>query len=106
MKRFPLSRLAGIVGWTGLAVTWATFGIARAAGAPAAAPAAPAVPDPAPVSMVASTGTTVAVPDLPGTGLVVLRYTPSAPQEPTVVTRVVQQRVVTQAAPRPASQGS
>lgn len=107
-KRFSITRVLGIVGWTAVATAWATFGIAKATSQPAATTEPePAAPGPA---AEAATTTTAPVPDLPASGLVVIRYTPSPtpPPQPQVVTRVVTQRVVTQqqAAPKPATQGS
>lgn len=105
-KRFPGSRIARILGWTAMVTAWATVGI-RVVGTEAASPSPPTPAEP-PVE--AQVQTEAAVPSMPASGLVVIRYTPApvpAPvQQPRVVTKVVTQRVVVQAAPQPASSGS
>ena len=101
-KRFPGSRIARIRGWTAIATAWATVGIQVAAtGDQADPPPAPETP------VEAQTATPQAsIPAMPEGGLVVIRYTPSPVPEPTVVTRIVEQRVVVQQASKPASSGS
>jgi hypothetical protein len=103
-KRFPGHRVARIFGWTAIATAWAAVGIKVAATGPVVeAPAPPAAP--AETQTVATQAT---LPVMPDGGLVVIRYTPApaSPPAPAVVTRVVQQRVVVQQAPKPASSGS
>ena len=101
-KRFPGSRIARILGWTAIATAWVTVGIQVAATGNQADPA-PALETPVEAQ---TTTTQASIPAMPEGGLVVIRYTPAPVPEPTVVTRIVEQRVVVQQAPKPASSGS
>lgn len=96
-KRFPSERRRRILGWTSVAIAWATALVARGIAAPDAGAAAP----PPPIEPTAATTTTTAVtlPTLPADGLVVLRYTP-APTPPPEVRHVVVRRAAP-AAPAP-----
>ena len=101
-RRFPGSRIARILGWTAVVTAWATVGIRVAAtGESAGAPPEPETP-----VQVQTRATQATIPTMPEGGLVVIRYTPAPPAPAQVVTRVVEQRVVVQQAPRPASSGS
>lgn len=101
-KRFPGSRVARILGWTALATAWATVGI-KAVAAETQVDVPPAPEAPAEVQTIRTEAT---VPAMPDGGLVVIRYTPAPEPAPRVVTRVVEQRVVVQQAPKPSSSGS
>jgi hypothetical protein len=101
-QRFPGSRIARILGWTAVVTAWVTVGIrVTATGEPAEAP-----PEPESPAQVRTVATQATLPAMPDGGLVVIRYTPAPPPPPQVVTRVVEQRVVVQQAPKPASSGS
>jgi hypothetical protein len=102
-RRFPGSRLARLFGWTAIAVAWSTAAIVKVAGT-SPQPDTPAEPEPS--AEVEIQNVPEAVPEMPDGGLTVIRYTPAPPPEPVVVTRVVEQRVVVQSAPRPTSSGS
>lgn len=94
------------MGWTAVVMAWGTVAIARVSGTESAAvPSTP--PTPAPAADVVADTVSSTVPVMPEGGLVVIRYTPAPPKPATrVVTRVVEQRVVVQVAPTPASSGS
>lgn len=84
-RRLSVARVAGVAAWTAASVSWGTAAVAIAA-KPAEATAAG---DPLVFALPEVTTTTAAVPDMPESGLVVLRYTPVARPEPQVVIREV-----------------
>lgn len=89
-RRLAVSRMAGIAAWTAASVTWSTAVVALA-NSPQA-PAEPATPDDValPPSIEQEQVVLEAVPAMPESGLVVLRYTAvERPETQVVVRRVV-----------------
>ena len=93
-RRLSLGRVAAITAWTGAAVAWGTAVVSVAAASPDTETETP-VSAPA-VSPVVETVLS-AVPAMPESGLIVVRYTPVERPEPEVI---VQRRVVTVASPQ------
>lgn len=87
MSRLPVSRLARIGAWTGAAVAWGVTAVVAREAAPL--DAAEAAPEPQPDEAALNTTIAAAVPEMPGKGLVVLRYSPIPDPEPKVITRYV-----------------
>ena len=88
-RRLSLGRVAAITAWTGAAVAWGTAVVSVAAASPDTEKETQA-PTPA-VAPVVETVLS-AVPAMPESGLIVVRYTPVERPEPEVI---VQRRVVT-----------
>ena len=92
-RRLSIGRVAAITAWTGAAVAWGTAVVSVAAANPGAQ-----AEEEAPAPAVAPVTETVLapVPDMPDSGLIVVRYTPVERPEPEVI---VKRRVVTVASP-------
>jgi hypothetical protein len=92
-RRLSIGRIAAITAWTGAAVAWGTAVVSVAAANPDTA-----VEEPVPEPVVAAPTTTVLapVPNMPDSGLIVVRYTPVARPEPVVI---IERRVVQVASP-------
>lgn len=95
-KRFPPGRRWRILGWTSVAIAWATVGVTKGLAVPVDQPESVAAP--APPAPVIAQPSVVAAPTPPADGLVVLRYMPAATPDPEV-----RRVVVTRAAPAPAA---
>ncbi|MFQ5555447.1 MAG: hypothetical protein ACE5GC_08780 [Acidimicrobiia bacterium] len=88
MRRLFPTRWAGILAWTGAAVAWSVSLLFALTEEEAEAAQSPQ-PDPDAPQLSASTTTLAPVPDLPATGLVVIRYTPVLPPPPQEIVRTV-----------------
>ena len=84
-SRLSPARILGIAAWTVASVVWGAAAVAFASKPPEAA----AEPPPLILALPATTTTMAAVPTMPETGLVVLRYTPVARPEAEVIVREV-----------------
>lgn len=102
--RLSPSRIAGISAWTAAAVAWGTAAVAVANPPQPPVTKAEPVPEPA-VPIEVTTTVRPAVPTIPSTGLVIVRYTPVPIPEPETIS---ERRVVstpgagTPSAPAPA----
>jgi hypothetical protein len=92
-RRLSLGRIAAITAWTGAAVAWGTAVVSVAAANPDIATEESA---PEPVVAAPTTRMLAALPDMPDSGLIVVRYTPVARPEPEVI---IERRVVQVASP-------
>jgi hypothetical protein len=92
-RRLSIGRVAAITAWTGAAVAWGTAVVSVAAANPDVQ-----TEEQDPIAEVAAQTTTVlaAVPTMPDSGLIVVRYTPVARPEPEVI---IERRVVQVASP-------
>lgn len=90
-RRLAPARVTGIAAWTAATVTWGTAAVALVA-APSSSTEAVSVEvalEPAATEDTIVTTTLAAVPTMPESGLVVLRYTPiDKPEAPVLVRRV------------------
>jgi len=95
-RRLSIGRVAAITAWTGATVAWGTAVVSVAAANPDVQ-----AEDEATAPVVAPVTETVLapVPDMPDSGLIVVRYTPVERPEAEVI---VQRRVVTVASSSPA----
>jgi hypothetical protein len=87
-KRLSVSRVAGIAAWTTASVAWGTAAVALSAPSPATEAPAETPQIPVPSTSVAQ-DQLAALPSMPESGLIVLRYTPAERPQPTVVVRTV-----------------
>lgn len=89
-QRLPVPRIAGIVAWTAASVAWGTALVATANAVPEAEVIAEGSgPDPIVVVEPDEQVALAPIPEMPESGLVVLRYTPSKKPEAQVVVRRV-----------------
>jgi hypothetical protein len=84
VRRLSIARVASVAAWTAASVSWGTAAVAIATRPAEAA----ATEEPVVLALPDMTPTTTSVPDLPESGLVVLRYTPVDRPKPRVVTEV------------------
>jgi hypothetical protein len=82
-KRLSIARVAGVVAWTTASVSWGAAAVAVAT-----RPAEAAATEEPLVLSLPETTTTTAIPDMPESGLMVLRYTPVARPQRQVITEV------------------
>jgi hypothetical protein len=82
-KRLSIARVAGVVAWTTASVSWGAAAVAVAT-----RPAEAAATEEPLVLNLPETTTTTAIPDMPESGLMVLRYTPVARPQRQVITEV------------------
>jgi hypothetical protein len=92
-RRLSIGRIAAITAWTGAAVAWGTAVVSVAAANPDVQTEEEA---PAPIVVPVTETVLAHVPDMPDSGLIVVRYTPVERPEPEVI---IQRRVVTVASP-------
>jgi hypothetical protein len=87
-KRLTLSRVAGIIAWSTAAVAWGTAAVALSnqTSATETMPDTPQEPAPSAATVLEQLP---AVPAMPESGLIVVRYTPTDRPEPNVVVRRV-----------------
>lgn len=83
-RRISIARVAGVVAWTAASVSWGTAAVAVAT-RPSEAVASE---EPLVFALPEVTTSTAALPVLPESGLMVLRYTPVEKPKPQVVTEV------------------
>ena len=98
-QRYSSQRVARILGWTTVAVTWGATVIARGLGAPAAGDAVPQEPSLEPALVAAASSTSLTFPDEPDGGLVIIRGTAIPNPEPVTVVRRVVVAQASQSAP-------
>lgn len=101
-KRLPVARVAGIVAWTTASVAWGTAAVAMSAQPPATDTPAE-MPQTPPPTTVAAQVQLPALPSMPESGLVVLRYSPVERARPKVVVRTVQAPAASPSAPASAA---
>jgi hypothetical protein len=82
-KRLSIARVAGVAAWTAASVSWGAAAVAVAT-----KPAEATATEEPLVFTLPEVTTTTAVPVLPESGLMVLRYTPVEKPSPRVVTEV------------------
>jgi len=93
VRRMPAARAAGIAAWTAASVTWTTAVVALANVPQEPSALTPVAEHAAALPVEQQEAVLEAVPTLPDSGLVVLRYTAAERAEPEVIVR----RVVTAA---------
>ncbi len=88
-KRLPAPRLAGIVAWTAASVTWSTVIVAVANAFPSQAEPVVTFDEEPEVTVLSEAVVEAALPAMPTSGLIVMRYTPSEKPAPERIVRTV-----------------